>query len=310
MQPAASKIKENVNAGYLYIIAAAALWSSVGPARKVLYDAGAASMVSNFWRALLALVIATTYLLIRDRKLFRISAKDIPFFMFFALLGVTIFYYLYFMTIDLMSMAAAVVLLYTAPAFTFVLAYFLLKEPITWKKLLCVGITFMGAFLVVEGYNLEALRLSGPGILVGLAAGLNYAGYTIFCKKAVVKHHPMTVVFYTLLFGCLFMAVLLIPSGYQVSLTPQTGWAFLYMAIFTTILPHVFYNMGLATVESGRASVVASIEIVFATLLGIFILQEKTTLIQGLGVALVLLAAYLIQEKRSPVCIEESKPIQ
>ena len=50
------------------------------------------------------------------------------------------------------------------------------------------------------------------------------------------------------------------------------------VGIFTSVLPYLLYTAGLSKVESGRASVMATIEPVVASLIGVFLYGEQLDL--------------------------------
>jgi drug/metabolite transporter (DMT)-like permease len=58
--------------------------------------------------------------------------------------------------------------------------------------------------------------------------------------------------------------------------------------LVSTIIPYLTYTIGLKGVENGRASIIASIEPVVATLIGILWFHEKMTIWVLIGIILVL----------------------
>ena len=58
--------------------------------------------------------------------------------------------------------------------------------------------------------------------------------------------------------------------------------------IVTCYLPYMLYTYGLTGIENGKASIIASIEPVVATVMGIFIYKENLTVLSALGIILVL----------------------
>ena len=66
-----------------------------------------------------------------------------------------------------------------------------------------------------------------------------------------------------------------------------------------TLIPHLLYTNGLQGLENGTASILASIEPVVATLVGLFIYSETLGLWNIFGISLVLLSILLIN-RRSP----------
>ncbi len=80
----------------------------------------------------------------------------------------------------------------------------------------------------------------------------------------------------------------------------QEKFMFAFMIIFglvSTVIPYLTYTMGLKYMENGKASILASVEPVVATLLGIVLFHESMTLTGVLGVVLVLVAISICQEK-------------
>ena len=70
------------------------------------------------------------------------------------------------------------------------------------------------------------------------------------------------------------------------------------MILFVTLFPYMCYTKGLSGMENGTASVIASIEPVVATVLGILIYKEKMTLANALGMMLVLTSIVILNSDR------------
>jgi drug/metabolite transporter (DMT)-like permease len=282
--------------GFLFILFAAALWSTTGFFSRSLFARGMDPLAVGFWRSAAGVLLLFSYLFARRRALLHVSGRDLVFFALFGFTSITLFSYFYLTTIHLITLAGAAVLLYTAPAFAVVMAAAFLKEPLTIRKGFCVLLALGGAFLVVEGYQAAAFRFNLPGILTGLAAALTYAGYSIFGRKAALaRYHHWTTVFYSLLFGTLFLGALAVPRGLAVPMNLPAAASLLLFGLLTTVLAYGLYNRGLQEVEAGRAGIVAASEVVLAVLWGVFVFQESLTLWQGVGIVLVLAATLLIQ---------------
>ena len=69
--------------------------------------------------------------------------------------------------------------------------------------------------------------------------------------------------------------------------------------VLSSVLPYIFYTYGLKYVESGKASIMATIETVVASLAGIIVFNEKLTLIGFVGMVLVLFAVVMLNIKKS-----------
>jgi drug/metabolite transporter (DMT)-like permease len=213
----------------------------------------------------------------------------------------TVFFnWAYFTAIEEVSLSVAVILLYTGPAFVVILSRIFFKEPITSRKIGALVLTLLGCLLVVKVFPSGVEHISWYGILVGLGSGFGYALYSIFGKHALKKYHPLTVITYTFVFAS---AVMVPASGITIS-TANLQSAHVWMNIlglgfFPTALAYYLYTMGLSMVESGRASIAATVEPLVATLLGVFVFNDVLTAFQIVGMLLVLAAVVLIQFKNA-----------
>jgi drug/metabolite transporter (DMT)-like permease len=133
------------------------------------------------------------------------------------------------------------------------------------------------------------------GLLLGLGSGFFYALYSIFGRYALAHYSSMTVTVWTFLFAGPASLVLLRPAD----IAAMTGditmpLTAVCLVVFSTVLPYLFYTNGLAQVESGKASILASLEPVVAALTGVIVFGEPMTAVTALGIVLVLGGAAIL----------------
>ena len=68
----------------------------------------------------------------------------------------------------------------------------------------------------------------------------------------------------------------------------------LLTALVTAVIPFLAYTLGLRHVEASKAGILATVEPMVATLIGIFVFSEPLTLMSGLGVLLILTAVVIL----------------
>lgn len=113
---------------------------------------------------------------------------------------------------------------------------------------------------------------------------------------------PFAVATYNLFFGCLFIALVRHPwttvdAAFNARLLL---YGFLF-GLIATALAYSIYFSGLSKIsETGKVPVVASIELVVATIIGVFAFSESTTIIKIVGIVLVLLSILLFSWKTTP----------
>ena len=288
--------------GYLLALAAAVLWSTLGLLGKYLYRYGADPLTVVTIRATIAFVTLASVLALLRRRYLLIRARDIPFFAAYGLIGVTLNYASYFYALQWTTVTMAVILLYTYPSLVTVFGAILMDEPLTWSKVLVLVLTFGGCFLVVEGYDLSAWRTNAPGILLGLAAGVTAAAYSLLGKKALERYNPWTAVCYAFGFGAAFL-LLFRPPGTLLRVNyPWQAWlGILALAWFPTLLAYSLFTKSMTTIEASRASIIAILEPVLAVVLATIVLGERMSAPQLVGAGLVTVGLILLRLNERPV---------
>ena len=274
------------------ILLAGMLWGSMWLFVRTLNGRGLASMGIVSLRAIVTAVSMLIYLLIFDRRCLRIKLRDIWCFFGTGILSIIFFNYCYFSAITLTSMSVAAVLLYTAPAIVMVLSYFLFRESFTARKVIALILTFAGCVLVT-GVIGETARVSAAGILTGLGAGLGYALYSIFSRYALERgYHSLTITFYTFLIAAIASLFMTDPVKVMSAAASSPGMLLFSIAfgVLCTVVPYLTYTLGLTQVENSRASIIASVEPVTATVLGAILFHEQLTFSGVLGMAMVIAA--------------------
>lgn len=283
----------------LFIFLAGVLWGSMGIFVRVLNGKGLFSMEIVGLRTIVTALAMVLFLLGFNRKLLKIKWKDIWVFLGSGIGSILFFNYCYFRAITLTSLSVAAVLLYTAPAIVMVLSFFLFKERFTGRKVIALLLTFVGCVLITGVLN-ETAAVTGKGILAGLGAGFGYALYSIFSRYAIDKgYHSLTITCYTFVIaaiGSLFLSDRV--QVVQVVLSSPAIILFsIVFGLLCTVVPYLLYTVGLNYVENSRASIIASVEPVAATLIGFFLFQEKISPMGIIGIILVLFAMLLCEGK-------------
>lgn len=284
---------------YLYVFFGAALWGIIGLFIDELSQAGFSSLQIVTLRVVSASVMLVLFVVIKDAQLLKIDLRDTMSFIGTGIFSIVFFNWAYFTAIQEVSLSVAVILLYTGPAFVVILSRIFFGEPMTSRKIGALVLTLLGCVLVIKVFPISAERLSWYGILVGLGSGFGYALYSIFGKHALKKYHPLTLITYTFIFA----SIVLLPTS---GLTIEAGqlcsfhvWMqILGLGFFPTALAYFLYTLGLSQIESGRASIAATVEPLVATLLGVWFFGDVLNSFQIVGMLLILSAVVLVQFKR------------
>ena len=290
-----TEMKKSPRGAYASILAAAALWGIIGVWNRNLMAAGLSPtgivVVRNFGGMLLLLAVFA----VKDRGVFRVRREHLKYFFGTGVISVVLFTSCYFSCQKICSLAVASILLYTAPSFVVILSAMLWKEPVTKKKLLALALTLVGCACVCGVFD-GGLTVTFTGILLGLGAGFFYALYSVFGRYALAHYSSMTVTVWTFIFAGPASLVMLRPAEMRAVFTAPSAWLLAAgLVVFSTVAPYILYTRGLARVESGKASIMASLEPVVAALAGVLIFGEPMGLLTLLGILCVLAGVYILR---------------
>lgn len=271
------------------------LWGTMGYFRRRMDVMGFETTGVVFSRCAMAALMFAVLLLIKDPSQLKVRFRDLPLFIGSGIVSLFFFSFSYFQAMQLMSLSAAAILLYTAPVFVMLMAAVLFKEKITGRKLLAIILCFAGCCLVsgIAG----GIRLTAAGLGYGLCAGFGYALYSIFGKLAMKRGYgSLTINFWSCFLAASAAGV---AGGFsapvQIIFSSSSSFGFIVLtALITTFLPYLLYTEGLTGVEAGTASVVASIEPVVATVIGVLVFSEALTPAAVAGMVMVLAAIAIL----------------
>lgn len=273
-----------------FVLLAGILWGMMGLYVRRLNAAGFTTIEIVAVRSIVTAVLLLLVLFFYNREMLKIRIKDIWCFIGTGIFSIVFFNYCYFKAITMTSLSVAAVLLYTAPAIVMVLSAVLFHEKVTVVKIISLAATFAGC-VFVTGLVGSAGSLSINGVIVGLGAGLGYALYSIFSRFALERgYHSLTISFYTFVFATIGALPMADAGMIYEACVEDIGMLGFYLmfALVSTVIPYIVYTLGLSALENSKASIIASVEPVAATILGIVLFHEKMTVSNLIGIVLVL----------------------
>lgn len=283
----------------LAVLGSGCLWGTMGYFRRTLGSFGLNSFGIVLVRCALSALLFACAIGMTDPRAFRVRWKDAWCFIGSGIFSLLFFSSCYFQAMTMMSLSVAAILLYTAPCFVMLLSAVFFQEKLTRKKILAMVLAFSGCCLV-SGIVGEDVRLTTAGVLYGLGSGIGYALYSIFGKFALARGYSSnTINFWSCLLAALGAGVLWgFAEPFQVLTASAGNFLFCVLtAVVTTFLPYFLYTYGLSGVEAGKASVMASVEPVVATVVGLLVFGERLSVWSAAGIALVLAAIVLLNVK-------------
>lgn len=288
-------MSKKIFSGELCVIIAGICWGLIGLFTRKMSDSGLNAIQITFLRNLLASIVLFVIIFFCNRKCLKISLKDIWMFVGTGICSIAFFNICYFKAIQMTSLSVAAILLYTAPVMVVVLSCIFLGEKFSIKKAVALVLAFAGC-IFTTGIVGTRPGISGMGMLIGLGSGLGYALYSIFGAIALKKYNTITITFYTF-----FMATVgLLPFSGTVRMIgliqsiPNIIPVTICLAVFSTVLPFLFYTTGLKYMEAGKASIMAFIEPMVASICGVVIFKETLAVSNIIGIVLIFASLVVI----------------
>ena len=287
--------------GPLLIIIAACFWGSMGIFVRGLGEYGFSPIQITAIRITLAALMFCGLLLAKDRNGFKIRLRDIPLFLGLGFGSILFFTICYFSAITIMPLSTAAILLYTSPIWIVLMSAVFFREKMNAQKLAALALAFGGCVLV-SGISGEGISLKG--LLFGIGSGIGYGLYSILGTIALRWYSPYTATTYTFSLAAIGSWFISSPTDMlsKFSIASDLSWLVFFCvltALVTAVIPFLSYTLGLRTVEASKAGIIATLEPMVATVIGITCFSEALTLLSGMGIVLILAAVVMLNLKRA-----------
>lgn len=291
---------------YLLLVIAASLWgSSFIFTKRLLLNASPITII--FSRVLIASIVFLCICFVFFREKMKIEKKDIPIIIAFSCFEP--FLYFIFETYSLTYCDASVVsvIIATIPIGTAFLSLLYFKENFSHINLLGVFITFFGIFTMLFPSFTNA-SVSVKGILLAFGAVTASMGYTFFVRKFPEHYHPVVVITYQNLIGLLlFTPLMLILYDKQIVVNELSALFFtsnIYyvgaLAILCSAFAFMFYLQGIRRFGIGKSSIFTNFIPIVTAILSFIILGESFPHYKILGIIIVIVGIFLVQQKKKP----------
>jgi len=274
-------------AGVLLIVLAAATWGTTGSTMKlVARDSPMSPLLVGFFRMAIAAPCLVLVALVAGGPL-RLPAAADRWRLAAGGVSMAAYQVCYFWGVAKTSVAvAALIAICSAPIFIVGLAALVLRERITAAMAAALAGGVTGAALLTLGpHGLAALPAGyAAGVALALGAGFSYAVYAVVVKELMGRLPPLPVAALTFSIA----AVVLVPAlATERVVAGPVAWALLvYLGVVPTALAYVLYVLGLRTTPVAASGVLALVEPLTATVLGVLAFGDRLGALGALGAAL------------------------
>ena len=221
-----------------------------------------------------------------------------------ALLGIVFNQGLYNIGLSITSPVNASIVTTSMPIFAMVLSFFILKEPITWKKALGVAIGCGGALiLILSSAHAGSAKVGNiRGDLMCFGAQFSFALYLALFNPIIRKHNVFTVNKWMFTWASLFVLPF---TSWHVSQLPWTTFTAAtwlevgYVVVFGTFVSYLLSVVAQRVLRPTVVSVYNYVQPIVSVIVSVAVGLSVFTLPQGVAVILVFSGVWLVIKSKS-----------
>lgn len=285
--------------GHLAMFGANVMWGLMSPVTKMVFSAGmvAPMVMVDFRVAGAAILFWVTSLFLPAEH---VPAKDILRLFGAGMLGVLFNQGCFILGVSLTSPGEASLVTTTMPMWVMLLAWLILREPITLKKAGGIAAGATGAIILIFGSG-SGSRASGDnpalGDLIVLCAQLSYALYLTLYRNFIRKYSLVT------LMKWMFLSAAVVALPGSVSLLADTDWAAIsavewsgigYVVVCGTYLAYICVMTGQKSLRPTLVGMYNYVQPIVATITGICLGLDQFTPVKGLAIVLIFSGVWLV----------------
>jgi drug/metabolite transporter, DME family len=289
------------NAGAWALVLASVLWGTTGTAASLMPGdvnplAIGASTMTVGGVLLFATAARRSWSALRDRDARR--------WLLLGAAGVVVYPLAFYASMDLAGVAIGnVVSLGTGPVFAALLEWLFERHRLSPLWAACTSAALAGVVLLALGGHGASASADavGPGVLLGLLAGLAYALYTYASSRAIRVGHPARGVMGGMFgIGAVGLLPVLLVFGAPLLQSWSTIGIAAYLAVGPMFVAYLLFGVGLRTLRSSTATTITLLEPFVATLLAVLVVGERLDALGWVGLALILAAVTVLATARRP----------
>lgn len=275
------------------ILAASLFGAAIVATRVVVQDIPPLSLaVLRFAQGGLLLYL---YLFIGAKNLLKVNPIDLPYLILLGAILFAIFPVTFNIGIKYTPASRAALMISTMPLWSALLARTIVKERLTLRQIIGIGITLAGVGIVLSEKGLFrwqgiTLELLGDGLM--LLTAFCGALYGVLAKRMLARYSALTVTTYAMIFGTLLLSPALYFEGLSKTLIHIDGKTIaliLFLGVFCGALGFFLWTFALSRLSPTQVAVYANANPMVAIILGVILLGENlsTAFIAGFGILVV-----------------------
>lgn len=225
------------------------------------------------------------------------SRNDLVELIVFAIFGIMLCQLSYQKAIYWTNSGTATILQYTGPVLIMALTCAMARRLPTKKEVAAILLALTGTFLLATHGDIHSMVITPRGLMWGIFAAITMVTYNMLPQRLIKKYGSMCVTGYGMVMGGIVLT--LITRAWEAAWPAdiQLWLAFGGVVFFGTVLSFTMFLWGVAQIGPVKASLIASIEPVAATVFMIVWLGETFQAMDFAGFTCIFLTVFLLLKK-------------
>jgi len=301
---------ERTRLGYVMVASAAVLFAINGSVMKVTLGSGLSPVELVQIRQTCAAVLFLAFLVVVAPGRLRVGRRELLILVAFGLMCIALQQWLYLVAIENVPIGVALLIVFTAPLFVALFARFVYKEHVRRRIWVSVALCLTGLALVVEIW--AGVAFDTVGVTAAFGSALILTAYYLIAEHERKQRDAASLTFYGFLFAALLWAVVhplwdfpwdvLDDSvSLQGNLSEYSAPVWKLVAFIVVVGTMVTFSLltgSLRHISATRASIVATLEPVVATVVAWAWLGETFGATQLVGGVVVIAGILVAQSAR------------
>ena len=238
------------------------------------------------------------------------APKDLLLLFAAGLLGVVINQITFIIGLSSTSPVTASLITSLLPVVTLVLAFFFMKEPISWMKVIGIIIGASGALILILNNTGSNATSSIKGIVLIFISSLSYAFYLTLFKRLIASYHPIHLMKWMFTFALVVSLPICYNDFLAVSfsgISIENWYRIIYVVFFATFIAYLLIPIGQRTVRPTTLSMYNYLQPFVASALAVFWRMDTFGYQNILSAVLVFAGVYVVTQSKSRIQLEMEK---
>ena len=270
---------------YTFAFLSIFLWSTMATAGKLLLGTFNSTQVLCVSSLLAGITLSIINLVFR-KSVFAASyrPKDYWKMLLIGLPGTFLYYIFYYAGAEYLLASQAFIINYMWPIMSIVFACLLLKEKLTFRKVIAIALSFVGVLFVAGPELLMFDQRSAFGIALCFAAAVCYGLFTALSKK---ENYNSCFAMMVSFFATFILSVLIIVARRDYfSVSAPNFLGFVWNGVFTMAIPNTLWLVALKKGNTAKISNLAYITPFLSMVWTTLLLKEQPNFLSLIGLAI------------------------